>query len=424
MGNTAEESSRASEHRSRIILGGIAGNVMEWYDFALYGFFAAIIGKQFFPSEDPTVSTIAAFGAFAAGFLARPLGGILLGRLGDVLGRRQVLMISVLAMAVPTVMIGLLPSHEHIGMAAPILVVLLRIIQGLSVGGEYTSSAVFLAEHSPHDRRGLIASWSSWGATAGMLLGSAMGMLLTAVLDAEQLASWGWRIPFLSGALIAGVSVLLRRGLADDPPAKEGGAPVTEVFRDHLGSMGRIVGLNIGFGIAFYTIYVYTVTYMTEIDKLSEHVAFDVNTVNMVALLIAVPAAAWLSDRTGRKPLLLLSSAALTLGAVPLFSLIHSTDATTVLAGQLIFTVLIGLFAGPVCATNVEQLPRHVRCTGLAVAYNLSIGLFGGTTPMIAAWLIRESGSPLAPAYYLAAACAVSFLTALTLRETANRPLD
>ena len=397
---------------------------MEWYDFALYGYFASIIGKQFFPSADPTVSTIAAFGAFAAGFLARPLGGLLLGRIGDAVGRRKVLMISVLCMAVPTVLMGLLPGYERIGVAAPILVVLLRIVQGLSVGGEYTSSAVFLAEHQADGRRGLLASWSCWGATAGMLLGSGVGVLMTGILEPAQLHQWGWRLPFLSGVVLAGASFVLRQGLHEEAPPAQTVSPVVSAFRNHLGAMGRIVGLNIGLGIAFYMIFVYSVTYIQQIDRLSEHIAFDLNTLNMVALLCAVPVGAWLSDHFGRKPVLSTAAGGLAFAGVPLFSLMHSSNPESIFAGQFILAILIGLYAGPTCAANVEQLPRSVRCTALAMAYNLSIGLFGGTTPMVATWLIRSSADPVAPAYYLAAACFISFVTTFFLRETAHRPLD
>lgn len=230
MTTTAEPGDLASRTSSRRnILGGVVGNVMEWYDFAIYGYFATVIGKQFFPSEDPAVSVIAAFGAFAAGFLARPLGGLLLGSLGDLIGRRQVLMVSIFCMAVPTVLLGLLPSHEHLGVMAPILVVLLRIIQGLSVGGEYTSSAVFLAEHAPAHRRGFLASWSAWGTILGILIGSGVGAVVTSVLDDAQITAWGWRVPFVMGGILAVVGFVLRRGLSGAAPPAAAGTPALAV---------------------------------------------------------------------------------------------------------------------------------------------------------------------------------------------------
>lgn len=413
-----------SQKRSKIIASGIVGNVMEWYDFAIYGYFAIVIGQKFFPSDDPSVSVIAAFGAFAAGFLARPLGGVLLGRLGDVVGRPQVLMISIFMMAIPTMLMGLLPSHEHIGIAAPILVVLLRVVQGLSVGGEYTSSSVFLAEHAPAEKRGFLTSWSTWGAVAGILVGSGVGAIFTNLLTPEQISDWGWRIPFLMGGSIAVLGLWLRRGLKDYEPPKEGTAPVTNLVRDHLGPLGRIIGVNAGNGVAFYLVFVYSVTYMKEIDKLAGDIAFDLNTAAMALLLLVMPLSAWLSDRMGRKPLMLVGMGGVALGAVPCFMLMHSTDPMSIFAGEAILAVLVGIYSGPIAAANVEQLPRDVRCTGSAVSYNLAVGLFGGTTPMIAAWLIRATGNEIAPAYYLLAFALVSFIAAFTYVEKAKQAID
>lgn len=423
---TKENHTADTMGQGRIIAGGIAGNVMEWYDFAIYGYFAVVIGHKFFPSEDPSVSIIAAFGAFAAGFLARPVGGLLLGRLGDVVGRRQVLMISIFCMAIPTVLLGLLPSYDHIGVAAPILVVLLRVIQGLSVGGEYTSSSVFLAEHAPVGKRGFLTSWSTWGAVAGILLGSGIGAIFTNLLTSEQVAAWGWRIPFLLGGLVAVVGLMLRRGLVNEPEASiEGKAPVTTLFRDHLGAMARITGLNIGVsGVGFYLIFVYSVTYIKTIDHLAGDIAFDLNTLALVLMLFIMPLSAHLSDRFGRKPMLFTGLVGVAVGAFPCFMLIHSTDPLHIFAGQAILAVFIGIFCGTVAAANVEQLPHEVRCTGLAVSYNLSVGIFGGTTPMIAAWLIRETGNPIAPAYYLLAVVSISLVTAFTIKEKAGQKLD
>jgi MHS family proline/betaine transporter-like MFS transporter len=371
------------------------------------------------------VSLIAAFGAFAAGFLARPFGGLVLGRLGDVVGRRQVLMISIFCMAIPTVLIGLLPSYEHMGIVAPILVVLLRIIQGLSVGGEYTSSAVFLAEHAPPDRRGLMASWSTWGTVAGILLGSGIGAVFSNLLTDAQIGAWGWRIPFLMGGGIAVIGLLLRRGLTDTEPPAKNATPVIAVFRDHLGAMGRIIGMNLGIsGVGFYLVFVYSVTYIKSVDQLSGAIAFDLNTGAMALMLVIMPLAAWLSDKLGRKPLLLGGLAGVVLGAIPCFMLIHSTDPVHIFTGLAILSVFIGMFAGPISATNVEQLPREVRCTGLAISYNLSVGLFGGTAPLIAAWLIRGTGDPLSPSYYLLAVSVISFVAVLGIKDKAKIAFD
>jgi MHS family proline/betaine transporter-like MFS transporter len=407
--------------QGRIILAGLVGNVMEWYDFAVYGFFASVIGHQFFPSDNPTVSLIAAFGAFAAGFLVRPLGGLLFGRIGDLVGRSRALTLSVLTMAVPTVFIGLLPTHQTIGLAAPVLLVALRIIQGLSVGGEYTSSLVFLVENAPQHQRAFNAIWGVWGATAGILLGSGVGALLTNVLTASQVASWGWRLPFLVGALVAGTGYLVRRSIHADKPTGESKSPILDSFGKHRPSVIRVALLNVGFGVTFYAAFVYAVTYIKVVDNLPGHVAFNLNTLSMSLLLFLLPAGAWLADRYGRRPLLIAGGTLITLGSIPLFHLIHTTDPMIIFMGEAGFAVAIGLIAGGVVTASVELIPAAIRCTGLAFAYNTSIGWFGGTTPLIAAWLITITGNPIMPAYWITLAGAITLMTAIFLVPETRR---
>ena len=285
----------ASPPRRRILVAGLVGNAIEWYDFAVYGYFATVIGRQFFPSDDPAISLIAAFGAFAAGFLVKPLGGLVFGRVADLVGRQHALILSVIAMALPTVLIGLLPTHQTIGIAAPIAIIALRIVQGLSVGGEYTNSLVFLVEHAPPHRRAFYAIWGQWGAVLGILLGSGVGSLLATILDDAQIASWGWRLPFLLGVLVAVSGYLIRSGIQAEEPPAEVRRPVYDSFGKHRMSVLRVVLLNVGFGPAFYTAFVYAVSYIKEIDRLPEGVALDLNTGSMALLLVIMPLAAWLS---------------------------------------------------------------------------------------------------------------------------------
>lgn len=408
-----------SAARRRVIVAGLVGNAMEWYDFAVYGYFATVIGRQFFPAADPAVSLIAAFGAFAAGFLVRPLGGLVFGRIGDLVGRRRALTLSVLAMALPTVLIALLPTYATIGIAAPVILVGLRMVQGLSCGGEYTSSIVFLVEHAPARRRAFFAVWGQWGAILGILLGSGMGSILALILDEAQIASWGWRLPFLLGILVAGTGYIIRSSIQADQPLSATQRPVYDAFAKHRMSVMRVILLNVGYGVAFYTVFVYAVSYIKEIDRLPEGLALDLNTLSMSFLLLVLPLAAWLADRVGRKPMLVVGNAILAFGAIPLFHLIHSTEPLTVFLGELGFVVGFGILCGGLNPANVELMPASVRCTGLAFAYNAALGLFGGTTPLIAAWLITATGNPIMPAYWVAAAAAVSLLTALFLvRET------
>lgn len=397
----------------KIILVGLIGNVMEWYDFAVYGYFAGILGKLFFPSSDPGLSLIASFGAFAAGFLMRPLGGILFGRIGDSLGRQAAMSLSVLAMAIPTVLMALLPTYDQIGIFAPITLVGLRVIQGLSVGGEYTSSLIYLAENGPSHRKAFTAIWGSWGAVLGMLLGSGVGLVTASFLAPEALELWGWRIPFALGGLVALSGWWIRRRLPMEPPSHAEKSSIHDVIRNYRSHIARVALINIGFGVAYYTVFVYAVTYIRNIDQFSESVALELNTLSMLILLLALPLAAWVSDRIGRRKMVTISMSLLVLGTIPLFGLIHSSVESPVFLAEVLFALLVAMTSGGMVALNVELIPREVRCTGLALAYNLAHGIFGGTTPLIAAWLLRTTGDPIAPAYWLLGTLVLSTTTLL-----------
>src|SRR5262245_61634895 len=255
----------------RLIAAGTVGNIMEWYDFAVYGYFAATIGRHFFPSADPVTSLIAAFGVFAAGFLMRPLGGALFGHIGDRVGRKAALTISVLAMAVPTFLIGVLPGYATFGPAAAVLLVLLRMVQGLSVGGEYTTSIVFLVEGAGRKHRGFAGSWSGFGAVGGILLGSAVGALVTLTLSQDQVNRWGWRLPFLAGLFVGLAGLYVRQHLPEAHKPKghaPGRSPVWEALRSHWRTILHIALLNFVNGVGFYVAYVYLVTYMQTVGGL------------------------------------------------------------------------------------------------------------------------------------------------------------
>ena len=412
-------------HR-RAVIAGLAGNVMEWYDFAVYGYFAQVIGQHFFPSEDPTSSLIASFGAFAAGFLMRPVGGLVFGHIGDRLGRKAALTLSVLAMAIPTFLIGLLPDHAQIGALAPILLVALRMIQGLSVGGEYTTSVVFLVEGAAPHRRGFAGSWSPFGAGAGILMGSAVGAVLNTVLSPEAVFAWGWRLPFLLGLGVGVAGLFIRRHIPDPQPhaeSKPAGSPIREAFRSEWRTILRIMGFNLMFAVGFYMIFVYVATYLKEIVHVSARSALDINTLSMVIMLALVPLMGLLSDRIGRKPLLLGAALGLALFSWPLFWLMHHPDFYLMFLGQVGFAVFIGMLSGVAPAAMVESLPAHVRCTALSVGYNVTFGLIGGLTPMIAAYLIQCTGEDLAPAYFLILCAVISLGVIWTMRETVREPL-
>ena len=405
----------------RLILAGIAGNVMEWYDFAIYGYFAPVIGQHFFPSHDPTSSLIAAFGVFAAGFLMRPLGGLVFGHIGDRVGRKTALTLSVLAMAIPTFLIGILPGYQYLGAAAPFLLVVLRMIQGLSVGGEYTTSIVFLVEGAAPGRRGLVGSWSVFGSVGGVLFGSAVGALVTELLSPAVINSWGWRLPFVVGLVVGLAGLFIRQHIPEPPRAAEGPAksPVLEAFRTEWHTMLRIVGVNLLNAVGFYLSFVYAVSYFQEIDLVPSAEALQINTINMTALLLLVPVAGALSDRVGPRPLLLGAAFGVLLLGYPLFWLMHHAHFALMLLGQLGFAILLGVYFGALPVAMVEAVSARVRCSGLSIAYNLCLGVIGGFTPMVATYLVAKTEDDLSPAYFIMAAAAVTFVFVWGLRPAA-----
>ncbi|MFL0790958.1 MAG: MFS transporter [Prochlorococcus sp.] len=423
--NPAEKCISDKNSTSRIITAGIIGNVMEWYDFGLYGYFATIIGREFFPSADPSNSLIAAFGAFAAGFLVRPFGGMVFGRIGDLLGRRRALTISVILMGLSTLLMALLPTYHQVGIMAPIAIVLLRLLQGLSVGGEYTSSIIFLCERAPNQQRGFYGVWGLWGSVLGMLIGSGFGDALSQILTADQLTNWGWRIPFAAGALVALTGFVIRRGLDADVINQDVRRPVQEAFGRHRSAMLRVMLLNIASSVVFYLAFVYAVSYVEVNDGLSDAKALSLNTGVMALLLLLYPISAWISDRIGRKPMFIVGAGWLLIGSWPIFRLLHSTDPSSIFRGELGLMVAVALLAGAKNAANVELMPAPVRCTGLALAFNAAEGWFGGTTPLVAAWLIAMTGNPMMPALPAMAAALVTLVTVVGFtRETAFLPLE
>lgn len=408
----------------KVILAALIGNVVEWYDFALYGYFVSIFSKQFFPSNDPNSSLIAAFGAFAAGFLVRPFGGVVLGQIGDQIGRREALKLSVLAMATSTFFMAVLPTYEQIGLFAPVALICLRIIQGLSAGGEYSTSLVFLAEHAPKNRRGLTTIWGLWGSVVGMLLGLGISSFLSSCLTSSQMTSWGWRLPFAFGLLVALIGLILRQGLSSETPSGNAASPLRGLAR-HWNAVMRVLFLNVAECVGFYTAFVYVIDYIQTEAGQSQAFAFALNTRVMALLLLFYPMMAWISDGIGRRPLLIIGSLFLTLGGLPIFMLLHSGNAALINQGEVLLMLSLALLAGAKNPANVELMPQAVRCTGLALAFNIAEGYFGGTTPLIAAWLVSTSGNPLLPGYWVAASGAITLITALWFTpETYRTSLD
>ena len=409
----------------RTIAVGAIGNVLEWYDFAIYGYFAAAIGRAFFPSEDPVAQVLAAFGIFAVGFLMRPVGGALIGHIGDRFGRRAALTFSVVAMAIPTFLVGALPGYQVLGVAAPILLTLLRMIQGLSVGGEYTTSIVFMVERAPPGRRGIIGAMACCGAVGGILLGSASGALLAETMSPEALEAWGWRIPFLVGLLVGLAGFLLRRHVHEVPkPHVKERSPLLETVRNHGPLLARLAALSVFNSVGFYLMFVYIVSWLQLVDGMAPARALAINTISMLVLLPLMVATGWAADRFGRRPVLLGATALGFLGALPFFWLMHHTDPTLVLLGQLGFVAAVGTFVGTQPAVMVEAAPMAVRCTAIALGYNVTLGVVGGLSPLAATWLISRTGNDFSPAFMIMLAAAISFMAVLRFKETFRAPLE
>jgi MHS family proline/betaine transporter-like MFS transporter len=408
--------------RRAITAAGI-GNVLEYYDFGIYGFLAGVIARKFFPGTDEVAGLLATFAAFGVGFLARPLGGIVLGRLGDVRGRKSALVTTILLMAVGTVGIGLIPEHASIGVLAPILLVLCRILQGLSAGGEWGNATSFIVEWSPEGRRGYFGSYSQASVVGGVLMSSAVAALLNSIFSSAEIDAWAWRLPFLLGAILLPVGLWLRRGVEETPRFRAEQAGETSGLADlgtPFGLMAKAFGFTVLWTVSYYVMLTYLPTFTQKYAGLSATAALWSNTAGLLALLAAIPAMGALSDRIGRKPMLIFCCLAFVVLAYPGFRLMLSGLAVWGVAlVQIGFNLVISAFSGPGPAALAELFPTRSRTTLMSVGYSLSVAIFGGFAPFIATWLIQATGTPIAPTYYLIAAGLVSAATIATFRETA-----
>jgi MHS family proline/betaine transporter-like MFS transporter len=408
------------------ILAGAIGNVLEWYDFAAYGYFASALAKNFFPSDNAALSLASTFGVFAAAFLVRPIGGALFGHIGDRFGRKRALLTSAGLMTVATFAMGLLPGYSSIGAAAPLLLIGFRLLQGLSIGGEFTASAVFLVERSDPRHRGLTGSYTSMSATAGLLLGSGIGVIATWMLSPAQVDAWGWRIPFLLGIVLGGVALVLRRVIADDEPQaerKQERLPLVEALATDWREIVRGAVICAAFAAGFYLIFVYVVTMVEQIDGMPAHPALEINTLSMLVLIAATPCFGALSDRIGRKRVMLAALGSLVLFSWPLFKLLLSPHFLTVLLGQSMFALIVAAWFGTIEAALVEMFRARTRCTALSISYNTAFAVFGGTAPIIAIYLVNQLHADFGPAFFLMAMGAISFAAVLTMPDRTGKPL-
>jgi MHS family proline/betaine transporter-like MFS transporter len=415
-GGTSEEAEAPRLWRS--ILAAAAGNLLEWYDFVIYAYMAPLIALKFFPSSDPLAGLLAVFATFGLGFVVRPLGGILIGRLGDAKGRKVALLLTIFLMAVGTAGIGLVPSRAAIGPLAPWLLLVCRLIQGFSAGGEWASATTFIYEWAPARRRGFFSSLQQSSVACGMLLGSAMAALFTTLLTKSQMADFGWRIPFLLGALILPVGLYTWRKVEETPVFKRrDGTPVAIGTGMRLAA--RAIGITVIWTVAYYAVLTYMPVFTAHFSRLGPAAALWSNALSLFVLAVTTPLFGGLADRVGRKPLLLAGAAGFAILTYPLFLLIvRSESMLPIILAQIVFALMTAIYSGGAPAAMNEIFPPASRLLWMSTGYSLATALFGGFGPFISTWLVRATGSPLSPALYIVAGALISLAAILPLKET------
>ena len=408
------------------------GNATEWFDYGIYAYGVTYISAAIFPGDTES-ATLLALMTFAVSFLVRPLGGLVWGPLGDRIGRRSVLAVTILLMSGATLCVGLVPSYASIGFWAPVLMVLLRMIQGFSTGGEYGGAATFMAEYAPCRRRGFFGSFLEFGTLAGFSFGALLMLGFSLVLNDDQMNTWGWRLPFLVAAPLGLVGVYLRSRLEDTPifreleQAGEKEDRTATQFKDLLarywGPILRLGGVVVALNVVNYTLLTYMPTYLEQEIGLSSTMSLLVPIIGMLAMMVFLPIAGGASDRVGRKPMWWFSLVGLFVAGVPMFMLMG----TNVIGAVIGFAVL-GLLYVPqlatISATFPAMFPTHVRYAGFAIAYNVSTSLFGGTAPAVNDWLVNKTGDNLVPAYYMMAACVIGAIALIKVPETTRCPMN
>ena len=410
----------------RTAFAGLIGNVLEWFDFAVFGYFSAEIGANFFPSSNSTAQQLKTLAVFAIGFGTRWLGSLVLGRVGDRIGRRALLTLSIAVMGGATLALGLLPTYAQVGILAPILLVAVRLIQGFSLGGEFTGSMVYTTELSPSLLRGLVSSSTAAGTTLGFILGSGTAWLLGRVLsDGERLA-WGWRIPFIASVLLCVAGWLLRRGLRESEEGEKAAAarpPMWESLIDDWRPMIQTFGIVGMTNAAYYLTFTFAVEYRKS-HPLPDQPDFQaINTLVLFVVLLSKPLGGWLSDVVGRRRLMI----ALTVAGAALFyigfGMLLSGSGNQFMFGQILLAVPLGMALGLQGAMVVEIFPLRTRVTSMSMAYSITLLLSGGIAPFIATWLIDSLHQPMAPVYFTLVYGAIGLAVMLPMRETNNRAL-
>jgi MFS transporter, MHS family, proline/betaine transporter len=406
------------------------GNFVEWFDYASYGYLATIIAVVFFPKSDGATGLLAAYGVFAISFIVRPLGGIVWGHVGDRIGRRTSLSLSILIMSLSTFLIALLPTYAQVGVFAPVLLLLVRVVQGFSASGEYAGAAAFLAEYAPDNKRGIYTSIVPASTAAGLLFGSLLVAVMHGVMTSEQLHSFGWRLPFLLGAPFGLIGRYIRVKLEDTPHFKameqslhDTRAPFAELMAKHRMKMLIAFGATCLNAVAFYLVLSYMPTYLSTEMGMSETASFIAATISLAAYIGLIFVMGALSDRVGRKSMLIGASILFAILTVPLFKGLAGASFAMIVVIQVAFGALLTMNDGTLPCFLSEIFPTRVRYSGFAFCFNAANALFGGTAPLVATWLIGATGNKLAPAWYLVGASLVALVAMIASKETAKAPL-
>jgi MFS transporter, MHS family, proline/betaine transporter len=423
-------SPRREDPSARQIAAAVIGNALEWYDFVVYGFLTVIIAKLFFPASSDYISMLKTTATFGVGFFMRPVGGIVLGLYADRHGRKAALQLIIALMTIAIGLIALAPTYAAIGVGAPLLIMLARLLQGFATGGEFASATSFLIESAPSHRRGFYGSWQMVGQGTAALLGATSGWAVTHLLTPAQVDGWGWRLPFLFGLLIGPVGLYIRKHVPETKVflAASGDTRARPTLLQALARHPRQILVAMGGvvcgTISYYVVLVYMPTFANKQLHLPLDQAFLAQVFGLATLTAVIPAFGSLSDRVGRKPVLIGALALYLAVLYPVYMWLYN-EATLghLILAQCLLCLFLGAFFGPISTALAEQFPARVRSTGLAVAYNVAVMLFGGFAPFIVTWLIETTGVAIAPVFYLIAGTLIGLIAAFNLDEAADESL-
>lgn len=431
-------SSQPSDQRStirKVAVSSFLGNFIEWFDYATYSYFAIVIANVFFPGSDPALALMQTFAVFALSFLLRPIGAIFWGSMGDKKGRKWALSTSIFLMTGATFCIGLLPGYLAIGLAAPILLLLLRMVQGFSASGEYAGAATFLAEYAPADKRGVYCSLVPASTAVGLLVGSTFATVMYSILPDAAVNEWGWRIPFLLAGPLGLVAHYIRTKLEDSPTYQEmqkrvfektedAPHPLRDLFRNHLKELVISFGACMLNAVGFYVVLTYLPVYLETVVMMEASQASLITTISLIAYVLFIFGSGHLSDKFGRKKMLILACVSFIVLTVPAFMLLNTNEFFTVLVVELVMCLILTINDGTLSSYLTETFPTSVRYTGFALSFNMANALFGGSASFIATALIAATGSNLAPAWYMVGVSCLALIAMILSHEHTGKELS